>query len=285
MDPKVNYTAVGLYVVGLSLAFALLVIWLSSERTTHYSKYLIYLKESVSGLTEKAPVKFNGVQVGYVDQIAIDPQDPQQVKLVVKINQEIPITKSTTATLMSQGITGNAYIGLKAFTSNAPPLKKHPSEPYPVIPSEPSLLVQLNDALRDVTDGFKKMSGSFKGVNDSVNHLLTPENLTALSNILNKTSAASNQFPDTVEKINGAAAGLAKASDQIKTTLSNSESTIKNLDNTLKSLNDQTLPEIFQAARSLKETLQNVKEVTNQMKQNPSVIVRGSQPLPLGPGE
>ncbi len=285
MDPKVNYTAVGLFVVLLSLTLAIAVLWLSSEHVKSYHKYLVYLKEPVSGLTEKAPVKFNGVQVGYVDSITIDPEDPQEVMLVVKVNDKAPINKSTTATLMAQGFTGNTYLGLKAKTSSAPPLEKSKGERYPVIPSEPSLLVQLNDTLREVTNGLKGMSVSFKIISESFRNVLDPQNLASIKNILSKTSTASNQFPDTMEKFRGAAAGLTGASEQIKITLQNSQGTIRDLDVAVKSLSDQTLPEIYEAARSLKQTLQNVKEVTSTLKQNPSAIIRGTKPCPPGPGE
>lgn len=285
MDPKVNYTAVGIYVVVLSMALAVVVLWLSSEHAKHYNRYLVYLKESVSGLTEKAPVKFNGVDVGYVDKIQIDPQDPQEVRIIAKIDQHTPINKSTTATLMAQGITGTTYLGLKAKTSNAPPLEKNPNEPYPVIPSEPSLLVQLNEALRDVTSGLRTMSESFQGMNESFKKLFTTTNMKSLENILNKTSIASNQFPGTVQKIQGAASGLTAASEQVKITLQNSEGTIRSFDVAIKNLTEQTLPEIFQAAHSLKQTLLDVKGVASQLKQNPSAIIRGTQPLPPGPGE
>jgi phospholipid/cholesterol/gamma-HCH transport system substrate-binding protein len=285
LDPKVNYTAVGLFVVLLSFILAIAVLWLSSEHVKKYNKYLVYLKEPVSGLTDKAPVKFNGVQVGYVDSITIDPEDPQEVMLVVKVNDKAPINKSTTATLMAQGFTGNTYLGLKAKTSSAPPLEKNKDQRYPVIPSEPSLLVQLNDTLREVTNGLKGMSASFKVISESFQVVLDPQNLASIKNILAKTSTASNQFPDTMEKFRGAAVGLTSASEQVKTTLQNSQGTLRDLDIAIKSLSDQTLPEIYEAARSLKQTLQNVKEVTSTLKQNPSALIRGTKPLPPGPGE
>ncbi len=285
MDPKVNYTAVGIYVVVLSMTLAAIVFWLSAEHAKHYNRYLIFMKEAVSGLTEKSSVKFNGVDVGYVDKIQIDQKDPQEVRIVVKIQQDTPITKSTTATLMSQGITGATYVGLKAKTSNAPPLERSPHEPYPVIPSEPSLLVQLNEALRDVTTGLRTMGESFQGMNTTFKRLFNTENLVAISNILNKTSQASNQFPGTLQKIQGTATSLTAASDQFKTTLQNSEGTIKSIDVAVKGLTEQTLPEIYEAARSLNQTLRDVKEVTAQIKQNPSVVIRGTKPAPLGPGE
>jgi phospholipid/cholesterol/gamma-HCH transport system substrate-binding protein len=285
LDPKVNYTAVGLFVVVLSLALAAAVFWLSSENVQSYNKYLIFFKEPVSGLTDKAPVKFNGVQVGYVQDIRLDPDDPQEVRLIVKVDSKTPITKSTTATLMAQGFTGNTFIGLKARTPNAPPLQKNIGEPYPVIPSEASLLVHLNETLREVTDGIKIMSSSFKDMSDGLKVILSGNNLASLKNILDKTSKASDSFPDTMEKFRGAAVGLTSASEQVKITLENSQGTIKSLDIAVKSLTDQTLPEVYEAARTLKQTLQNVKEVTATLKQNPSAIVRGTQPLPPGPGE
>jgi phospholipid/cholesterol/gamma-HCH transport system substrate-binding protein len=285
LDPRVNYTAVGIYVIVLSLALAAVVFWLSSEHAKYYNYYLIYMKEPVTGLTEKAPVKLNGVDVGYIEKISIDPEDPQEVKLLVKVDQKIPITKSTTATLMSQGITGNPFIGLKAKSPHAPPLQRRDDEPYPVIPSEPSLLLQLNEALRDVTIGLKGMGESFKNMSDSVKRLLNAQNLASLQNILAKTSTASNQFPDAMEKFRSAAAGLTSASEQVKTTLQKSETTIKSLDVAVRSLTEQTLPEIYEAAHALKDALLDVKAITSQMKQNPSVIIRGTKPPPPGPGE
>lgn len=285
MDPKVNYTAVGLFVILLSLALAFIVFWLSSEHGENYQKYLIYFKEPVSGLTDKAPVKFNGVPVGYVSKISIDPEDPQEVRLVVKINTKTPITKSTTATLMAQGFTGNTYVGLKAKTPFAPPLQRTEGVPYPVIPSEPSALVQLNEAIGEVTQGLKGMSTSFKSISAGVNNVLTPQNLASIKNILANTSTASNKFPDTMEKFRGAAASLMGASDQVKITLQNSQGTIRSFDVAIKSLTDQTLPEIYEAARSLKQAMQNAREVTATLKQNPSAIIRGTKPIPPGPGE
>jgi phospholipid/cholesterol/gamma-HCH transport system substrate-binding protein len=285
VDPKVNYTAVGIYVILLSMILAVMIFWLSTEHAKHYNCYLIFMKESVAGLTEKGPVKFNGVDVGFVDKIMLDPENPQEVKLLIKVDENIPITKSTVATLMAQGITGATYLGLKAKSPHAPPLQKHVNEPCPVIPSEPSLLVQLNEALRDVTTGLRGMNEGFKGMSDGFKRLFTPATLASIQNLLKQTAKASNQFPDAMTKFRGAAAGLASASEQVKLTLKNSEAPIKNLNIAIQNLTDQTLPEIYQAAHSLRQTLDNVKVIASQMKRNPSVIIRGTQPLPPGPGE
>ncbi len=90
-----------------------------------------------------------------------------------------------------------------------------------------------------------------------------------LLTLLSSCAINLNTNKDTTEKIKGAAVGLTNASDQVKKTLQTSEGTLKNINIALKSLTEQTLPEIYQAAHSLKDTLQNVKEVTNKIKHNP----------------
>jgi phospholipid/cholesterol/gamma-HCH transport system substrate-binding protein len=281
----VNYTAVGFFVLVFALLLLIIIYWLSAGRHKSYNTYVIYFKEPVSGLNIESPVKFNGVDVGYVKEINLETDDPQEVKVIVKIDSSIPITQSTVATLMAQGITGITYIGLKAKTPRAPILVKHPGAPYPVIPSEPSLLVQLNSALRDVTEGLKNIGTTFKLVFDD-------ENRQNIKRTLANLSTASAQFPDTMSKIRLAALNLSNASKTISTTAQSFVSTSDQIkqamqsgDIVLQNLSQQTLPEIYKAASYLKDTLINLKDVSAQMKQNPSVIVRGTVPTPTGPGE
>lgn len=61
MDPRVNYTLVGLFVVGLGVALAAVIIWLSGGTEDKvYQTYVAYVYESVAGLNPRAPVKYRG---------------------------------------------------------------------------------------------------------------------------------------------------------------------------------------------------------------------------------
>src|SRR5690606_22120300 len=118
MDTKVNYTVVGIFVILLCLMLVIFFLWLTSlQHREVYDTYIVYMHEEVSGLGTQGPVRYNGVKVGYVDSIRLNPQDPQQVVLKLKIRRGTPITTSTIATLVSEGITGIDYVGLKALTS------------------------------------------------------------------------------------------------------------------------------------------------------------------------
>ena len=80
MEPKVNYTLVGLFIAFLSAAMLVGVLWLS--RTDYrgvYERYYTYMDESVSGLSIDSYVKYRGVDVGRVKEIALHPESPDQV--------------------------------------------------------------------------------------------------------------------------------------------------------------------------------------------------------------
>ena len=109
METKVNYTMVGLFVIGLFSAIVMSVIWLSAGMTaTEYTVYQVLMKESVSGLSIDAPVEFNGVNVGNIKNIEISQKDPQVVIVLLNVKEHTPITVGTRATLNMKGLTGIA---------------------------------------------------------------------------------------------------------------------------------------------------------------------------------
>ena len=136
METKVNLAAVGLFVVVLVAALVAGILWIASGGAfqKHYDHYLAIEEESVAGLNLNAPVKFNGVDVGKVSAIRLDPADPQRVTLEFAIEGGTPIKTDTTAVLRTQGLTGIAvHVELSGSTAAAPPLQAAPGERCPVI--------------------------------------------------------------------------------------------------------------------------------------------------------
>ena len=90
------------------------VLWLASGGALQkkYDLYLAIEDESVAGLNLNAPVKFNGVDVGKVRDIQLDPANPERVRLMFAIERGTPIKEDTVAVLKTQGLTGIAYVEL-----------------------------------------------------------------------------------------------------------------------------------------------------------------------------
>lgn len=260
MEPRANYLTVGLFVIGLATALVLTILWLSASRQVERNTYLVYLSESVTGLSVQAPVRFNGVDVGNVTDVSLNPQNPQQVRLELSINSGTPINQSTRAILQTQGITGVMYIGLQAGATNAPVLEKSADEDYPVITSEPSLLMQVDTAARELATGFHDVGGS-------VQQLLNAKNQTAIQQSL----ANLTKITDSLAGRNGEAESLA-------TTLRETQATLQNF-------SQQVLPSILQTFNRLTSVLAEIEPTARNLKDNPSVLIRGAAPAALGPGE
>jgi phospholipid/cholesterol/gamma-HCH transport system substrate-binding protein len=145
MEPRVSYALVGLFVLTLGAALILATLWLAGVGLAGDMRpYLVFLEESVAGLTVDSAVKYQGVDVGSVREIALDPSDPSRVRLLIDVRKEIPVNADTVASLSTQGLTGLVYfIELRGGGPQSEPLLRTPGSPYPVIPSEPSLLDRL----------------------------------------------------------------------------------------------------------------------------------------------
>ncbi|KTC64479.1 ABC transport system periplasmic substrate binding protein (plasmid) [Legionella adelaidensis] len=279
MEPKTNYTVVGLTVLLLIVGLVLAGLWLSiGFDKSNYNFYTVYMSESVSGLTEESLVKFNGVKVGFVDHIELNPVNPQQVKLRLKIEEGTPITHSTRATLITQGITGTTYLGLSAISSSLLPLQKKPGEPYPVIPTKPSFFNELEQTIHEVSEGFKRVV-SKENAENLRKSLISLERITRViarndANI-NKTL---REFPKLVQNFTVMTQDLSEAGKYVSSTMKAGKVGINKI-------SQQTLPPIILLLRKLDLISSNLEKVSAQIRQNPAVILRGSTTPKLGPGE
>lgn len=251
METNVRYTIVGAFVLILFAVVILGVIWLSSGLSIEtYDTYKVYMKESVSGLAVDAVVEFNGVNVGTVKKIQISEKNPNLVELLLRIRSNTPISEGTRASMNMRGLTGVTFMALKDTTTDRKRIKILPGEEYPIIQTTPSLLMRFDIALT-------KLNESLHSVSVSVEHLLSKENIQLFNDIM---------------------VNLRKVTGEMSPLLQNSITTID-------LFNRQTIPATNQAIINLDNIMVNMLEITSELKNNPSVLIRGKEPRQLGPGE
>jgi hypothetical protein len=82
-------------------------------------------------------VKFQGVDVGTVKSIGIDPENPRLVVVDLRLRKETPVKTDTRASLAMKGITGVVVIDLNGGDAAARTLvEATPAGKVPEIPSE-----------------------------------------------------------------------------------------------------------------------------------------------------
>jgi phospholipid/cholesterol/gamma-HCH transport system substrate-binding protein len=248
VESRINYTLVGIFVLLLGAAGIIIPLWLSSGLDQQqYTTYMVYMNEAVDGLSVNAPVNYNGVNVGYVKDIQLNTKNTAQVQVRLNIKEGTPITTNTTATLQSQGVTGFAYVGLNGGAPNgAKTLVAGPDELYPQIKSTPSIRVRLDTALT-------QLMNNLTAISQQLNAILTPHNQKMVTNILDNTNKLTLQLTAQAQVL---------------------QSTTTEL--------HQNLPATL---AKLQDILRNMQTITTEIKENPSVVVRGKAKPSLGPGE
>ncbi|MDP2077999.1 MAG: MlaD family protein, partial [Sulfuricurvum sp.] len=157
MESKVDYTLTGLFLLLFSSGLIAFAFWLGkyNDNINAYTHYKVYLTESVAGLAPEAAVKYHGVDMGKVESIRINPNNSEEVELVVKIKKETPIKTDSFATLKFYGITGLAYIEIEGGTKEAP-LVVTSEKNMATIPTSPSLIKRLDESLSSVAAKLSK---------------------------------------------------------------------------------------------------------------------------------
>lgn len=108
--------------ISLSLAalFVSLIIIIAPRVLEKHDLYYVAFEDvSVTGLQEGSAVKYQGLQVGYVSDIRIDPEKINTVILELSLDQGVPIKVDTRAEINFLGITGLKLIELRSGSNAA----------------------------------------------------------------------------------------------------------------------------------------------------------------------
>lgn len=292
MEAKVNFTLVGLFVLVLAIGLIGGVLWLGSDKQfgKHYDTYLVYIAESVSGLNLNAPVKYRGVDVGSVGKIELDMNDSERVRLSLNIEHGSPIKEDTVAVLRTQGLTGIAYVDLMGGSKDSPLLKAKGTEKYPVIQSGPSLMARLDVALTGVLANLNRVS-------ENINAALDEENRRALKQSLADVAAVARTLANRTDSID---AGIRDASRTMENTarasreltqlvarMERSADAVEKMAGSsgVQQFTGETLPELHGLVGELRETAGSLRRASQQIEQNPAVLLYGKATAKPGPGE
>lgn len=196
MENRLSYILVGLFVFILLIGGIFSIVWLGNYSNEGAFKfYKVATTESVSGLNEKAPVKLNGVHIGEVRKITINPKNAEEVLVIIRVEEAAPIKEDTYALIQPQGITGLSFIQLQGGTNNAQPLKTGAkSEEYGFIRSQPSTFSRLDKTITSVS---AKAERIFERAEDAMNE----KNLKNLELILENSAKISAATAKTLENI------------------------------------------------------------------------------------
>lgn len=318
MESKVDYTLTGLFLLLFSSGLIAFAFWLGkyNDNINAYTYYKVYLTESVAGLAPEASVKFHGVDMGKVESIRINPNNSEEVELVVKMKKETPIKTDSFATLKFYGITGLAYIEIEGGAKESPLLLSNEKN-IATIPTSPSLIKRLDESLSGVASKLSRsldradllfsdanihnVSKSLESLRSLTKHmdsyqeqikLLLAQGITLENNAshtlqsIDETAQSAKQTSDVLErKLTATLQSVEMTSKQSHALIQKIESTIDRGDYNLQTITAPTLSELNALIEQSKILTQEMGATLQTLQQSPSdILLKKSKPKP-GPGE
>lgn len=245
METRASYVMVGSFVLVILAGIFVAILWLAhAQFNQQFVNYDIFFTGSVTGLSVGAPVNLNGVAIGKVIEIRLDPVNPDQVRVTIETDAQAPIKSDSVASLELTGITGIYYIEISGGTREAPPITREEGQRYPVIAAKPSRFASLVASAPEVMNRVIEVADRLSQILDDKNRqaiaqtLANVEQISEIASrdadkvdtIIDDTKATVSDFRrTTMPLVNGSLTDLQKALVSANTIINDLSVTAKGL--------------------------------------------------------
>jgi phospholipid/cholesterol/gamma-HCH transport system substrate-binding protein len=207
VETRANYFIIGLFTLAVVFGVFGFVYWFQNiGGHAERAYYSAVFDGSVSGLRTGATVLFNGIRVGEVTDLKLDPQRPKQVVAIVAIDKSVAVRKDTEVGLEFQGLTGIAAIAFTGGTLDAPPVPLG-ADGIPELTADPEGLLDVQEkirvalrnvdkviadnevAVKDTLRNFETYTASLSGNAETITSIISAADtgVTAVDDTLGKT--------------------------------------------------------------------------------------------------
>ncbi|MEX6506663.1 MlaD family protein [Jiella sp. M17.18] len=272
METRANYVRVGIFtLVVLALAVGFVYWSVFSASGSSRVPLLVRIEGSVSGLQQGSQVLFNGLPVGQVTSLRLDPNNPKVVVATTEVDPGIPIKDSTQANIGFQGLTGVGFIELKGGNVDQPNIIQVAREQgvVPIIKANPSDVTDILATARDIADRANNILGQFQTIVDAVGPSVktTADNITKTSQHVETVTAALSAKTGEIDSFLNS---LGQVADSAKTVAQALPGAIGDARNILQAVDPTSVKRTVDNVASISDTLRkesgNVADVVESVK-------------------
>ena len=298
METRANHVLIGLFTILVTLLGVFFALWAANYASNRdWDEYDVIFTEAVTGLGTGGIVQYNGINVGEVRRLSLDPQDPRKVIARIRLAADTPVKIDTKAKLAFIGLTGVAQIQLSGGLPESPRLLPTRDRKVPVIPTQPSALQNLAEAANDIVErlrtilsdqNIERISGTIDDVHQVTSTIAAQKedvaglirNLRDATAQLNITLGKAQGSLDTIDK--QVVQNLPEIMAKLDRTLGALESTAKNANGMIAdnrqavaSFSQDGLAQVGPTLAELRELMRDLRRVTSRLDRNPGGYVTG----------
>jgi phospholipid/cholesterol/gamma-HCH transport system substrate-binding protein len=300
METRANYVLIGAFTLAAAAFMLLFGLWAAKYTSAKdWRLYDVVFDEAVTGLTEGGSVQYNGISVGTVDDLRLDPDDPRKVIARVKLRAQTPVKTDTHAKLSFTGLTGTAFIQLTGGSPEAPLLASENGDEVPVIETEASALQNIaetanklvarldqvlsEDNIRNITDTLKNLESATGAIADQRQDLgalisnarVSSEKLAAT---LDTTQGAIADIDrELVDKLPGLIAKLDSTLTRLDSAAGNADSLLDENRGAIRNFTEDGLAQLGPTLEELRGLVRDLRRISTRLDDNPAGYVLGRQ--------
>jgi phospholipid/cholesterol/gamma-HCH transport system substrate-binding protein len=282
---KAEKTRLGIFLLGsIGLLVGVLFVLVGKHLLVKKVAYFTRLSESVSGLELGTPVKQNGVDVGDIAAIVTDSSDVTKSIVRFDVKKGTPMKTDMIATMGSYGITGLKYVEITGGSYSSPDVP-----PGGEIKSGLSTLGKITVRADSIAEKIDRLLGNVISITETQNRQnidrLIKSSADLSSSLDTLTREVSNIHPG--KRMEGILSQLESASKDLKAKMHNAEidETVHEYRKAAEGMTGVTQKvdvtvlrvqeDLAQSMSNLKETMKNMNTFSRQIKENPSILLRG----------
>ena len=315
MERKAHYALIGTFVLVSLAALLAFTAWLSNAQfDKKFDNYEISFRGGVQGLSEGTEVRFNGLKVGDINELRIDPNDNNSVIVDIQVESNTPVDFESVGRMEPLGLTGLNYIQIIPGGPNSRLIKNSTDKDPFRLKGEASRIDLL------LGSGGTVMESSQAAL-ARINAVMTPEAIMDFHEILNNLKVITNNFVDlkvdpeifnrTMQSIEQASSDVSLAADavdlaakdfdvlietDVRTVLDRSKISMEKLDKTLVAiealskdsnqlitdgrdainrLSNSGLTDLEETIDSIRRTVLGLESILINFEQNPTAFIVG----------
>jgi phospholipid/cholesterol/gamma-HCH transport system substrate-binding protein len=207
MESRANYALVGLFTLAVLAAMFGFVYWFNSGAAGRKQDVRIIFSGTVTGLGRGSSVLFNGLRVGEVTRIELQPDDPRRIYAVVQVDNTTPLRVDTRARIEAQGLAGVVAVQLLGGDPSSPVLTAQPGQPMPTIIAEKSEFQDILETVRTIASRADVVLGNIDQ--------LVKENSGSISNTVKNVERFSAALGDNSGNVDKVLASFGQIADTI----------------------------------------------------------------------
>jgi len=275
METKANYVAVGAFVLACMLGLVITMLWLAGiQYSQEFAYYQTNFTGPVTGLGKGTTVRYNGIEVGRVDALRFDPNDPQVVIVTLQMQPHLGIRVDSVASIESQGLTGGSYVEITGGSKNAALLERQEGQRYAVIKSKPSTLQQL-------ATGAPELLAKLNKAADRLNGVLTKENQEAFTHILANLDESTSMLARRSGDIDASIVNFSVASKSLPRTVADADASVKKFGQLSSDTDDfvkgEGLAQLAQLLADSRKLVVSLTVLTNELNRQPTKVLFGDR--------